>query len=80
VQDMQNEMDNANHDDETKWLLPAYMADQPHLRKQQVNSSPPPGSPGGPARPAATPTLNKQKVQNMVCNETSMSRLEGGGG
>jgi hypothetical protein len=33
VQAMQNEMDNANHDDETKWLLPAYMADQPHLRK-----------------------------------------------
>ncbi len=24
VQDMQYEMDNANHDDETKWLLPAY--------------------------------------------------------
>ncbi len=33
VKDMQNEIDNANHDDETKWLLPAYMADQPHLRK-----------------------------------------------
>jgi hypothetical protein len=31
---MQNERDNANHDDKTKWLLPAYMADQPHLRKQ----------------------------------------------
>jgi hypothetical protein len=30
---MQNEMDNANHDGETKWLQPAYMADQPHLRK-----------------------------------------------
>jgi hypothetical protein len=27
------EMDNANHNDETKWLLPAYVAEQPHLRK-----------------------------------------------
>ncbi len=42
--------------------------------------SPPLSSPGGPASPAATPTSNRQKVQNMVCNETSMSRLEGGGG
>jgi hypothetical protein len=30
---MQDEMDDANHNDETKWLLPAYMADQPHLHK-----------------------------------------------
>jgi hypothetical protein len=31
--DMQDEMDSANQDDETKWLLPANMADQPHPSK-----------------------------------------------
>jgi hypothetical protein len=30
---MQDEMDKVNHDDEMKWLLPAYMADQPHPTK-----------------------------------------------
>ena len=28
-----NEMDRANHTDETKWLLPAYVADKPHQPK-----------------------------------------------
>ncbi len=27
------EMDTANHTDETKWLLPAYMVDKPHQPK-----------------------------------------------
>jgi hypothetical protein len=31
---MHDEMDKANHDDETKWLPPAYMADQNHSSKQ----------------------------------------------
>jgi hypothetical protein len=26
-------MDMANHTDETKWLLPAYVADKPHQPK-----------------------------------------------
>jgi hypothetical protein len=26
-------MDQANHTDETKWLLPAYVADKPHQHK-----------------------------------------------
>ena len=28
-----DEMDRANHADETKWLLPAYVADKPHQPK-----------------------------------------------
>jgi hypothetical protein len=33
-------MDMANHTDETKWLLPAYVADKPHQPKySQVSIS-----------------------------------------
>jgi hypothetical protein len=33
VQANTDEMDRANHTDETKWLLPAYVADKPHQHK-----------------------------------------------
>jgi hypothetical protein len=33
VQAKKYEMDMANHTDETKWLLPAYVADKPHQPK-----------------------------------------------
>jgi hypothetical protein len=40
VQADTNEMDMANHNDETKWLLPAYMVDRPQqLEYSQVSKN-----------------------------------------
>ena len=35
---MQDEKDKVNHDDESKWLFPTYMADHPYPSKTCKNS------------------------------------------